>query len=213
MKKIHLPMLAGALMLTTGTLPAQDAKPVPAPAPIPVAYDPATKDAAIAAGLKAKLETSEKAWQKMREACKGNYEYDIRFQSWVGFSNTTTIVVKDNQVVGRKYQQRSNRPMPSKPPEPGKAAEKPDDGTSSWEEKTADELGKHKEGAPAKTIDQLYKEAAELLGKGVNEESQRWLTLFHKDGVIQYFGWSDKRIMDDAPFNGARIDAVRPATK
>jgi hypothetical protein len=208
MRKNHFMMLSSCLLLATGTSFAQELQPAPAPAP--VAYDPAAKGAAVAKELKAKLETSEKAWQKMREACKGNYEYDIRFQSWVGFSNTTTIVVKDNQVVGRKYQQRSNRPMPPKPLEPGKAAEKTDDGTSGWEEKTADELGKHKEGAAAKTIDQLYKEAADLLGKGV-EENQRWLTLFHKDGVIQYFGYSDKRIMDDAPFKGARIDAIRIA--
>ncbi len=212
MMKLNALMLGGCLLLAATTWSADLPVPSPGPGPaLPVSVAPA-KDAISAESLKEQLAASEKAWRKLREDCKGCYEYEVRFSSWTGFSSCTTIVVRDNKVVERKFKQSSNRPpAPPKPPEPGKPATAPDDGSSSWVETTA-ELGKNKNGAPAKTIDQLYQETTELVGKGVNEH-QRWLTQFDKNGVIQCFGCSDKRIMDDAPLIGARIDALRPAAK
>ena len=159
--------------------------------------------AAKAAELKQQLATSKTAWLKVKKECKGNYEYDVTFSSWVGFGSTTTIVVKDNKVVARRYKARPARNMVvaiaapgEKPPELPKGKE--------WEE-TGDTLGSHKQGAKAKTIDQYYAEVEKLLEKGI-DANHRWLVRFHKNGVIQYFGYSDKRIMDDAPFNGAKIN-------
>jgi hypothetical protein len=190
-------LLSAGIAAATGSAPS---------APVPEA--PA---AGPAADLKEKLAVSEKAWQKWREDCKGNYEYDVCFQSWTGASNTTTIVVRDNKVVGRKFEERSGRPSALRPIEPGKQPTVQDDATR-WEEKGAEELGKNRGGAPAKTIDQLYREAAALLEKGI-DNNQRWTTLFHPNGIIRVFGYTDLRIMDDAPLSGVRIDAVRPAVK
>ncbi len=183
-------------MLAAGNLIAAEA-PVPGPAAAP------TADAAAA--LKTKLAASELAWRKLRDEYKGNYEYDVMFTSWVGWSHTTTIVVNDNKVVARKFQQRSN-----KPPEPGKTPPAADAGTTGWQETTAAELGKNREGAPAKTIDELYQHAAEVVGKGV-QEHQRWTTVFDANGIIRCFGFTDKRIADDAPLTGVSIDALRPS--
>ena len=183
-------------MLAAGNLIAAEAPP-PGPAAAP------TADATAA--LKTKLATSELAWRKLREEYKGNYEYDVMFTSWVGWSHTTTIVVKDNKVVARKFQQRSN-----KPPEPGKTPPAADAGTTGWQETTAADLGKNREGAPAKTIDELYQHAAEVVGKGV-QEHQRWTTVFDANGIIRCFGFTDKRIADDAPLTGVSIDALRPS--
>jgi len=53
---------------------------------------------------KDQLNQSYKRWLKLKEQCKGNYSYDIKWSSWTGFGNTTTIVVRGNQIIERRFE-------------------------------------------------------------------------------------------------------------
>ena len=48
---------------------------------------------------KEKLNQSLQQWLKLKKECQGNYSYDVKWSSWTGFGNTTTIVVKNNKVI------------------------------------------------------------------------------------------------------------------
>jgi len=109
----------------------------------------------------AQFKKSLNTWEKLKEACGGNYTYSKRWSSWVGFGHTTDVVVENNKVVERRYKSFSGRP---KLVAPGQPPAKPK-GTS-WTE-TGKELGSHKQGHPAKTLDELYKEAGEILDRPV----------------------------------------------
>lgn len=142
-----------------------------------------------------KLKESLAKWEKAREACGGDYTLTYRWSSYVGFGHTTTITVKGNQVVERKFEEFSA----PKPVKPGEEAPKP---TPKWVE-TGKEIGTHKEGAPAVTLDELYKQAATMLSAEVPANNRR-LVGYSKDGLLNYCFTQDKRIADDAPANGIK---------
>ncbi|MFP6888061.1 MAG: protease inhibitor I42 family protein, partial [Opitutales bacterium] len=176
----------------------------PAPAPAPVA--PATfrpggggpVDKAKIAQFKKSLNT----WEKLKEECGGNYSYSKRWSSWVGFGHTTEVVVQNNKVVERHYKSFSNRPVLVAPP--GQPQAKPQ-GTS-WSEK-GEEIGTHKQGHPAKTLDELYKEAAGILDRPV-PPFQRLGLRFDKQGLLLACYTQDTRIADDAPTKGVNISTI-----
>ncbi|MFP6603342.1 MAG: hypothetical protein VB862_12500, partial [Pirellulaceae bacterium] len=66
--------------------------------------------AAAAEGDPAKVAKSLQAWQQAKEKCSGNYSYSVRWQSFVGFGHETTVVVKGNKVVERRYREFKRRP-------------------------------------------------------------------------------------------------------
>lgn len=196
-------MFLGFILCSTFAL-AADAPPLAPMQAAPLDRPGQERPAADTKALQEKLETSRQVWEKWRDEKKGNYEYDVVVASWTGFSTTTTITVKGNKVVARKVVQRQPpqmQPEARKPPAPSVE--------QGWQETTAD-LGKNPGGAPPKTIDQLYQEAAASVAKGT-DENQRWTTVFHPNGIIRCFGYADQRIMDDAPLTGARIENLRPS--
>jgi len=143
-----------------------------------------------------KLEQSRAKWLKLKEQHGGSYEYFVRWQSWVGFGHVTTIVVRDDKVVERRFRKWSGKPaQPGQPPQ-----------DESWTE-DEDQLGSHKEGAPPKRIDELYDEAAEILQADLQPHHKLYL-LFHKNGVLKGCFYVDTRIADDAPTVGPRIDGI-----
>jgi hypothetical protein len=127
-----------------------------------------------------KLADSLKTWE---------YSYQVRWSSAFGFGNTTTVTVKGNKVVERRFIEFGR-------PEGGKPAEAKD----KWVESGRD-IGTHKEGAPARTVDELYAEAKKVC-EGKPADGHMRAIGFDKQGVLAYCYTRDTRIADDAPLTG-----------
>jgi predicted secreted protein len=149
----------------------------------------------------AQLKKSQNTWEKLKEECGGNYTYSKRWSSWVGFGHTTEVVVANNKVVERRYKSFSGRPRLVAPDQPPAKPE-----NKGWIEK-GEEIGSHKQGHPAKTLDELYKEAAEVLGRPV-PPFQRLGLRFDKQGLLLACYTQDTRIADDAPTKGVNISSI-----
>ncbi len=149
-----------------------------------------------------KLATSEAKWKEMRDTAKGEYTYQVQQVFFIG-RNETTIKVRDGKVVERSFIEMGNpEPLP-----PGVA---PPDIKPKWIE-TDQEISSHKESAPAKTIDELYVEAAKVL-KLALEPHERLYLGFSDQGILSHCFVVDTRIADDAPQNGVGpIKLVSPA--
>lgn len=146
------------------------------------------------------LAASKAAWAKAMVECKGSYEYSVRFSSFSGAGHETVIVVREGKISERRFRAYSGRPVPQVP------GEKPKEDGTAWTEK-GDELGKHKEGAPLKTVDELYVEAAKILEQK-RQEFERLYLRFDKGGLLQYCFVVDTRIADDAPQRGVNIASI-----
>jgi hypothetical protein len=109
-------------------------------------------------------------------------------------------VVRNNKVVERKYSE-FDRNAPPSPPEPGKTA------GEKWTEK-GNQLGIHQEGAPLKTLDDLYQEAQQLLETKLTPE-QRLYVRFDKQGLLESCFYVDTRIAGDAPRKGVAIGNIQ----
>lgn len=75
--------------------------------------------------VRKQLEASAPEWKAAKKACSGNYEYTVRFSSWVGFGHETTIVVRANKIVERRF--RSWNAPDRGPVPPGGETKKPAD--------------------------------------------------------------------------------------
>ncbi len=136
-----------------------------------------------------KLADSLKVWEKTKEECGGDYSYQVRWSSAFGFGNTTTVTVKGNKVVERKFEEFGRG-------EGGKPAE----AKEKWVESGKD-LGTHKEGAAARTVDDLYAVAKKLCEDKPADGHVRGIG-FDKQGVLAYCYTRDTRIAGDAPLAG-----------
>jgi len=148
----------------------------------------------------AKLETSLKSWQQAKAQCKGNYTYQVRWSSFAGVGGETVIVVRGNQVTERRYQEFASPQAPV-------AGAKP----AGWTEK-GDDIGSHKQGAAAKTLDELYEEAAKIVKAELAPHEKRYVRL-NEDGLLLACFSVDTRIADDAPIQGVRITSIELAGK
>ena len=151
-----------------------------------------TAATAVAADPKSdadKLAESLKTWEKAKEECGGDYSYRVQKFSAFGFGSITTVTVKGNKVVERKYEE-VGRAEPGKPAEP----------KEKWVE-TGKDVGTHKEGAEARTVDELYAVAKKLCEDKVPDGHVRGIG-FDKRGVLAYCYTRDTRIADDAPLAG-----------
>ena len=147
------------------------------------------------------LEKSLQAWQKLKKECGGNYSYRVRWSSFAGFGHETVVVVQRNRVVERRFTE-FNRRRPSPPPA---ESEKPTD-PGGWVEGKR-ELGSHKQGAAAVTLDQLYEQAAKVLQKELAPNTGRYLR-FNQQGLLLSCFDVDRRIADDAPRKGVVITSI-----
>jgi hypothetical protein len=129
-----------------------------------------------------RLKESQVLWQKARDACKGNYSYQVSFGSWTGEGHITTITVKGNKVVARKYEEFDG-PLGR----PGAPKLK-------WVESESN-LGSHKEGDPAVTVDALYAEAQRIVALKVPRNHERVLELDQR-GLLRSCYLSDTLVAD-----------------
>lgn len=150
-----------------------------------------------------KVETSLKAWKKAKAKSEGNYTYTVANSSFTGARWVTTVVVRGNKVVMRKYEVFGGRPRLIAPGQkPGKVEQKP-----KWVEKGKD-VGTHKEGASPSTVDELYVEAKKVVESKLNPH-QRLYVGFDKNGILKHCFYVDTRIADDAPTIGPRISTLK----
>lgn len=160
--------------------------------------------AAAAEDASAKLGKSLETWKQAKQKCNGNYSYSVRWQSFVGFGHETTVVIKDNKVAERRYREFK---APARRPVPKNPNVKPKPAGPLWVEK-GKELGSHKKGAAAKTLDQLYQEAAAVANRKLPANERRYL-IFNKQGLLLGCFTVDKRIADDAPTKGVNITSIQ----
>ena len=90
-------------------------KPHPGPAPKPDPVAPPLNAPKVNPVDIAKVKAAMEAWAKAKAKCGGNYKYTVGFSSAFGFGHTTTIIVKNNKVAGRVYEE-FNRRQPPPPP-------------------------------------------------------------------------------------------------
>lgn len=144
-----------------------------------------------------KVQASLRVWQKVKAKCKGNYVYKVTWSSFAGVGGETKLVVQGNKVVERHYREFKRGLMP-----PGA---KPADDTL-WVEQ-GDALGSQKQGAPVKTLDQLYREAAEISQRELKPFEKRYVRTDQQGLLLSCF-IVDTRIADDAPIQGVRIASI-----
>ncbi|MCE5328492.1 MAG: hypothetical protein LLG01_18985 [Planctomycetaceae bacterium] len=156
-----------------------------------------------------RLDQSKAAWAKLKADSGGNYEYEVHFQSWVGFGHKTTIVVKDNKVVERRFvKTHANRAKVMHIGPDGVPREDPDPPPEGWTE-TGDQIGKHGDGAAEpKTIDTLYDEASQVLQRKLGPDEKLYVD-YYPNGVLRFCFWIDTHIADDTPRHGPKIDELR----
>jgi len=144
---------------------------------------------------KDQLNQSYKRWLKLKEACKGNYSYHVKWSSWTGFGNTTTIVVRGNQIIERRFESYG-APHPD-----GRPIDK-----NRWAER-GEFIGSNPKGHPPRTIDDLYKEAKSLTGRPI-PKFHRGVIRVDKEGLLLSCFIQDTRIADDAPIQGVNITSI-----
>ncbi|MBC8326066.1 MAG: protease inhibitor I42 family protein [Verrucomicrobia subdivision 3 bacterium] len=172
--------------------------PGPAPAPNPDPVAPPLNAPKVNPADIAKVKTALEAWAKAKMKCGGNYQYTVGFSSAFGFGHTTTIIVKNNQVVGRVYEEFNRRAGPGAAP------------NGFVENETT--VGKNKKGAPAKTLDEIYKTAAAIAAKALPPHEVRYVRT-DKQGLLTSCFVMDRRIADDAPRNGVALGKITLADK
>ena len=135
---------------------------------------------------KKQFEKSFKLWQVLKDYHQGNYSYTKKWSSWTGLGHTTIIIVSKNRVTERKFES-IGAPHPD-----GRPVDK-----NRWSER-GDFIGSssNKQAHPAKTLDQLYADAKELLAKPV-PPFHKGVLRFNEQGLLLSCFIQDKRITDD----------------
>jgi hypothetical protein len=142
-----------------------------------------------------KLEKSRLVWLKYKKIFKGNYSYSLGFFSEEGnFGYSTIIIIRNNKVTGRKYSKY-------------KFKKRKKQVTELWSEKSF-QIGRHKEGGSATTIDQLYKDAKKAAQHKL-AAYERFSFNVDKRGILSSCYYYDFRIADDAPQHGVIINLVK----
>ena len=156
----------------------------------------------------AKIEKSEEKWLELKKKCKGNYSYKKSFSSWVGFGNETTIVVKNNKVIERHYREWKGREPagPATMPPGAKTKVKEPEGDK-WVE-TGHQVGTHKKGAKARTLDELYQEAKAIAKKSLSPHEKIYVH-FDTQGLLNSCFYVNTMIMDDSPQIGVNIHDIK----
>ncbi|MFO0903185.1 MAG: hypothetical protein U0939_09310 [Pirellulales bacterium] len=156
-----------------------------------------------------KLQSSLDKWSELKEKCGGNYRYFVRTSSFTGAGTETEIAVLNHKVAVRRY--RVIGPPIPLPPGPNGRPPMPEAPKYEWTEQ-GETIGKHKEGAPPKTLDELYAQAQQVLARKLTEHEKRFVR-FDKQGLLSSCFTIDTRIADDAPVHGVVIAEIRLETK
>ena len=159
-----------------------------------------TMAGAAIADERADLAASKAKWEEAKKGRQGNYRYFVRTSSFTGAGTETEVVVRGGKVAGRRFQEFG-------PPEPVPPGEAPPAITYKWTERGA-EVGTNKEGAPAKSLDELYLEAEKIVVKELAPHEKRYVA-FDDKGLLRNCFIVDTRIQDDAPHVGVILTRLQ----
>lgn len=134
---------------------------------------------------------SKRAWVKLKKEHGNSYTYTVLELSWTGAGSTTTLEVIKGKIASRSYESY---------------LVSDNDGTKEiifTYSETGEEIGVHPEGAPASTIDELYKTCISrylVVHPGAN------YVYFdtNEEGVMTLCGYVPKGCADDC-FKGIHI--------
>ncbi len=169
-------------------------------------YVPASLAADEADSDAAKFKASVDKWDDLKQKCGGNYRYFVRTSSFSGVRTETEVVVRANKIAGRRYKVTGGPRVLVAPPLDGRPV-KPAAPEYKWTER-GDAVGTHGEGAPAKTLDELYAEAQKALAHELQPSEKRYVR-FDKQGLLKSCFYVDTRIADDAPTTGVIIGEIK----
>lgn len=128
--------------------------------------------------LTALVEESKATWEATKNTIDNNYSYKVPWASVFGFGSVTRLIVEAGKVYYREYE------------EWGK------DDNRHWIEKGLD-VGTHKQGAAAITIDALYDECLNVILKQPEHSATFYVGTF-PDGTLQYCSLWPCGAVDDA---------------
>jgi len=138
-------------------------------------------------------EESFSQWEQLKVINGDSYAFTVSSQSWTGYQSTTTLTVTDGHVTGRSYRAFS--------------VSHPENEETIYEEwtETGDNLGRHANGVPLVTIDDLYETC--LKDYLVADELNNTL-YFNTDptGIINTCGYVPDDCTDDC-YIGINIDS------
>lgn len=141
----------------------------------------------IVKNVEKQLARSLHTWSTLRDKHHGNYSYDRNVSTWRGQANSTKIVVENNRVESRYFFEWQQSSSP----------------TLIWAESFM-ELGLHNEGAPAKTIDQLYQQCKDdILSKP--EDKFKVTVVLDRFNLLQQCSYREFACFDDCT-KGIKID-------
>lgn len=143
-----------------------------------------------------KVKDSLVEWEKIKADVSDSYSYMVRWSSFIEYGHETRIFVEDGKVIRRTF-----RPIKMVKNPSGESPFKP------WKEE-GDQIGEHREGAPAKTLDQLYESVIKVASKKLERSERRFVKTNSRGLLIECF-IVDTRIADDAPKNGISITGIR----
>lgn len=148
-----------------------------------------------AADDREKVLASQNRWEELRATHDGDYQYTVKWEGFSPSGHETTILVRNNKVIGREY-----RTFASWKPQESDVVQK------EWAE-AATELGTHKEGARPRTLGAVYREAIEIASRKLEDYEKRFVT-FDQQGLLLKCCIDDERIADDG-CRGVELASIR----
>lgn len=161
-----------------------------------IAADPAAPPAE-------QLKKSFQTWETLKSKCGGNYSYTVLVVT-TGPCFQTRIVVRNNKVVERTYNEFPS--WAKQPPlEPGKEPANPS--SRNFIEK-GEQLGVHKYGESPKTLDDLYKEAKNVVETKLTP-SQELRFQLDKQGLLRSCYYIDYKLGPHARATGVQLEDLQ----
>eukprot|EP01083_Nonionella_stella_P191988 710115_1 len=131
-------------------------------------------------------------WNQVKLTNGDCYTYTTSFTSFVGYGFSTTIKISDGIVIERSYESfQWNYDTNEKIIQ------------DTYEENSADDIGSNSNGAPTKTIDELYSECPQYIN--VDEYDHYIYFTTDENGIIKMCGNVPKDCADDC-YDGIEID-------
>jgi hypothetical protein len=138
------------------------------------------------------LDKSLATWDALKVEHGNHYRYETRSVSWTGFRSTTTLTVRNGEVIMRAYEARYQNDVG-------------EDVSESWTEEGA-AVGSHESGADPVTIDALYSKCrTEVLTQDPRDNA--FYLDFHTNGVLKTCEYRPLACVDDCLF-GVSVDVL-----
>jgi len=135
--------------------------------------------------IEANFNNSLKKWKTLKKSHNDSYEYEVSLSSWVGFRNTTKLVVRKGKLVSREYLETQRN----------KNDRFADEETLIYKEEGAD-INKNEKGFKGVLIDQVYNKCG-TESLQVDEKENNLYFSINEMGIIKSCGYSPKNCADD----------------